>query len=55
MGLRKFSLQDSLFFRTPYAQDYRDHLIDMKANQKHIYKQGLHDPELELKKVHSAN
>ena len=36
------------FFKTPYANDYRDHLLDMKENQKHIKKQGIHDPDLEF-------
>lgn len=49
-GAKEVFITGFTFFRTPYAQDYRDHLIDMKANQKHIDKQGLHDPELELKK-----
>ena len=35
------------FFKTPYAEGYRDHLIDMKANENHIKRQGQHDTELE--------
>lgn len=36
------------FFKTPYANDYRDHFKDMKENAKHIRKQGIHDPDLEF-------
>jgi hypothetical protein len=36
------------FFKTPYANDYRDHLKDMKANENHLRKQGIHDPDLEF-------
>lgn len=36
------------FFKTPYANDYRDHLKDMESNKKHIKNQGLHNPDLEL-------
>lgn len=36
------------FFKTPYANDYRDHLKDMKANENHLKKQGIHDPDLEF-------
>ncbi len=36
------------FFKTPYASDYRDHLIDMESNENHIKKQGIHDPDLEF-------
>jgi hypothetical protein len=36
------------FFKTPYANDYRDHLKDMEVNEKHIEQQGLHNPDLEL-------
>ena len=35
------------FFKTPYAVGYRDHLVDMKANEQHIKSQGLHNPDLE--------
>ena len=37
------------FFQTPYADNYRDHLQNKKDNQRHIGKQGLHNPELEFK------
>lgn len=37
------------FFKTPYANDYRDHLKDMKTNENHLKKQGIHDPDLEFK------
>lgn len=36
------------FFKTPYANDYRNHLLDMNENQKHLKQQGMHDPELEF-------
>lgn len=36
------------FFRTPYGKGYRDDLVDMEANKKHIAAQGLHDPEIEF-------
>lgn len=36
------------FFKTPYSEGYRDHLVDMKKNQAHIKEQGIHDPELEF-------
>lgn len=36
------------FFKTPYADNYRDHFKDMKVNQKFIEKQGIHNPDLEL-------
>lgn len=37
------------FFKTPYAIGYRDHLLDMDANKKHIASQGIHDPDLEFR------
>jgi hypothetical protein len=36
------------FFKTPYSKGYRDHLVDMESNAKHIDNQGVHDPELEF-------
>lgn len=36
------------FFKTPYAQGYREELHDIDKNKKHIEKQGLHNPELEF-------
>lgn len=36
------------FFKTPYAQGYRDHLLSPEANKAHIKKQGLHNPDLEF-------
>lgn len=36
------------FFKTPYADDYRDNLKDVENNFKFIEKQGLHNPDLEL-------
>lgn len=37
------------FFRTPYSKGYRDHLIDMRENEKHIKSQGQHDVALEYR------
>lgn len=36
------------FFKTPYADNYRDHFKDMEVNEKFIEKQGIHNPDLEL-------
>ena len=36
------------FFKTPYVQGYRDHLLSLEANDSHIKEQGLHNPELEF-------
>lgn len=35
------------FFKTPYAEGYRDNIRDMSANKKHIQGQGLHDIDVE--------
>ncbi|MDT0644582.1 glycosyltransferase family 29 protein [Zunongwangia sp. F363] len=37
------------FFKTPYAKNYRPDLEEMQANKKHINRQGIHNPDLELK------
>ena len=37
------------FFQTPYSPGYRDHLIDMERNMKHIQQQGIHDIKLEFR------
>jgi hypothetical protein len=37
------------FFKTPYGKGYRDDLVDMEANKKHIASQNIHDPEIEFK------
>ncbi|SDR69856.1 glycosyltransferase family 29 protein [Gramella sp. MAR_2010_147] len=37
------------FFKTPYAEGYRDNVRDIKDNNKHIQKQGFHNPDLEYK------
>jgi hypothetical protein len=36
------------FFKTPYSKGYRDDLVDMEANKRHIQAQGLHDPDIEF-------
>lgn len=35
------------FFKTPYAEGYRDNVRDIKDNKKHIQNQGFHNPDLE--------
>ena len=35
------------FFKTPYADGYRDHLKDLNENKKHFKNQGIHDANLE--------
>ena len=37
------------FFKTPYAKGYRDNLISLEENARHIKKQGQHSPEVEFK------
>lgn len=39
------------FFTTPYAKGYRKELEDPLVNKQHIYDQGIHNPELELKNL----
>ena len=36
------------FFKTSYADDYRDHFQKKEDNQRHIEEQGLHSPDLEF-------
>ncbi|MFN3667349.1 MAG: hypothetical protein ACK4S0_14385, partial [Sediminibacterium sp.] len=36
------------FFKSPYASGYRDNLVDMQANRRHIEMQGQHDPAKEF-------
>jgi len=36
------------FFKTPYADGYRDNLKDVKHNNAHIKESALHDPDLEF-------
>lgn len=36
------------FFKSPYVKGYRDELRDKKANEEHIRKQGIHNPEVEF-------
>jgi hypothetical protein len=35
------------FFKTPYADGYRDNIRDINANKNHILNQGFHNPDLE--------
>lgn len=37
------------FFKTAYSKGYRDDLVDMEANKRHIKAQGLHDPDIEFR------
>lgn len=37
------------FFKTPYANGYRDQLLNLENNNKHIEEQGIHSPNLEYK------
>ena len=45
----KLYISGFTFFKTPYAKGYRDNLLDMEINDKHIKAHGLHSPDLELK------
>lgn len=36
------------FFKTPYADDYRDDLKDVNKNNQFMKKQGFHNPDLEM-------
>jgi len=36
------------FFKTPYADNYRDHFKDMEVNKNWIEEQQIHNPDLEL-------
>lgn len=47
-GAKEVYVTGFTFFKTPYADDYRDHVKDMEKNNKFIEKQGLHNPDLEL-------
>lgn len=42
------------FFSTPYFKGYRDELLDLNTNKKHLIKQGIHNPRLELKLFKNA-
>lgn len=48
-GASEVYISGFTFFKTPYADDYRDHFQDVEENQKHIQDQDLHSPDLELK------
>ena len=37
------------FFKTPYADNYRDEVKDVEKNKQFMKKQGFHNPDLELK------
>jgi len=42
------------FFSTPYFEGYRDELLDLKTNNEHLTKQGIHNPRLELELFKNA-
>ena len=44
----KLYISGFTFFKTPYADDYRDKFRDVKKNLEFIENQGLHNPDLEL-------
>jgi len=48
-GCSEIYITGFTFFKTPYANDYRDHLQDLDNNNEHIKNQGLHNPDLEFK------
>jgi len=48
-GCNEIYITGFTFFKTPYADDYRDHLQDLDNNNEHIKNQGLHNPDLEFK------
>lgn len=46
---REIFITGFTFFKTPYANDYRDHFKDMERNKEHIRNQAIHNPDIELK------
>ena len=48
-GCKEVYITGFTFFKTPYADDYRDDLQDVKKNDQFIKNQGFHNPDLELK------
>lgn len=48
-GCSEIYITGFTFFKTPYANDYRDHLQELDENNKHIKIQGIHNPDLEFK------
>lgn len=47
-GASEVYISGFTFFKTPYANDYRDHFQNVEQNQKYIKNQDLHNPDLEL-------
>lgn len=47
-GSKEVYITGFTFFKTPYADDYRDDLKDVEKNTQFIKKQGFHNPDLEL-------
>lgn len=48
-GCKEVYITGFTFFKTPYADNYRDHVKALDENNRFIQKQGLHNPDLELK------
>lgn len=44
---KKVYITGFTFFKTPYADGYRDQLKDSTVNMEHIKKRGAHDPDFE--------
>ncbi|MFD2514257.1 glycosyltransferase family 29 protein [Pontibacter locisalis] len=47
-GCKEVYVTGFTFFKTPYANDYRDDLKDVQKNSDFLKKQGFHNPDLEL-------
>lgn len=48
-GCKEVYITGFTFFKTPYADDYRDEVKDVEKNTKFMKKQGFHNPDLELR------
>lgn len=48
-GCEEVYITGFTFFKTPYADNYRDHVKDTVKNDKFMMEQGRHNPDLELK------
>ncbi|WP_324719190.1 glycosyltransferase family 29 protein [Salinimicrobium sp. HB62] len=47
-GCKELYITGFTFFKTPYADDYRDEVKDVEKNNQFMKKQGFHNPDLEL-------
>ncbi|MCB7480617.1 glycosyltransferase family 29 protein [Christiangramia sediminis] len=45
---KKVFITGFTFYKTPYADGYRDQLKDMEVNSKHMKERGAHNPEIEF-------